>query len=129
MWIVLCKSGCNYFEDNIDSILNVYKNVSEEIDIKFLSADSWFVTIAFKRNLFNQGYKQPLFTLGINKYYPEYDFDARCKKIINEFDPTKGFIVEDVDGINYNLIFDEQDLLREVIPGLIMEERLRKYLE
>ena len=112
-----------------EQIFSLELDVSEEIDIKFLSADSWFVTIAFKRNLFNQGYKQPLFTLGINKYYPEYDFDARCKKIINEFDPTKGFIVEDVDGINYNLIFDDQDLLREVIPGLITEERLRKYLE
>lgn len=129
VWVVLCKSGCNYFEENIPSILNVYNNVSDVIDIKFLSADSWFVTIAFKRNLFNHGYKQPLFTLDINTYSPEYDFDARCKKIINEFDPTKGYIVDDVDGINYNLIFDEQGLLIEVIPGFITEEMLRNYLK
>lgn len=129
VWIVLCKSGYNYFEDNITSILNIYKIFSHEIDIKFLSADSWFVTIAFKRNLFNHGYKQPLFTLDINKYFPEYDFDARCKQIINEFDPTKGSIVDEVDGVNYNLIFDGQDSLIEVIPGFMKEEMLLNYVK
>lgn len=129
VWVVLCKSGCNYFEDNIAQILNVYKTVSEDIDIKFVSADSWFVTIAYKRNLFNNGYKQPLFTLDINRYYPEYDFDARCKIIINELSPTKGSIIDQVDGINFNLIFNTQDSLVEVLPGFITEEKLKKYLE
>jgi hypothetical protein len=129
VWVVLNKSGCNYFEDSISHILRVYKNVSDDIDLKFLSADSWFVSIAYKRNLFNNGYKHPIFILDIYKYSPEYDFDARCKKIVSEFNPAKVAIIDQVDAVNFNLIFNSKDSLIDVIPGFITEKALRKYLE
>lgn len=128
-WIVLNKNGCNYFEESISQILNVYKNLEGQADIIFLSADSWFVTISYKRNLFNAGYRNSIFTLHINQYYPEYDFTAKCKKIVTEFNPAKKYIIDEFDNINYNFIFNSKDSLIEIIPGFIDLESINKYLE
>lgn len=110
-------------------ILDVYKNVEEQVDIIFLSADSWFVINSYKRNLFNAGFRNPLFILDINQYYPEYHFEARCKKFIKEFNPTKNYIIDEFDNINYNLIFNSNDSLIEIIPGFIDLNSINKYLK
>ncbi|MFI5171075.1 MAG: hypothetical protein ACHQFW_01725 [Chitinophagales bacterium] len=128
LWVVLNKNGCNYFEDSIASILNLHEKCKLYTDLKFVSADSWFVTISYKRHLINAGYTDPIFILELDTAINENDFNERCRKFIAAFDTERSKIIDEEDGVIYNLIFNEKDSLVEITEGMISETKIKSCL-